>query len=77
MKVFRVVTEKDGETIKIPGNTKTEIVQADYRYAAESIEYVFDAINRLIIHEEETVTSVIEEHPNIMILKTICLTAKL
>ena len=77
MKVFRVVTEKDGETTKTPGNTKTEIVQTDYRYAAESIDEVWEAINQLIIHEEETVMAVVEEYPAIMIIERTYIAAKL
>jgi len=41
MKVFRVVTERDGETTKEPGTISTEIVKSEYLYAAETIERVW------------------------------------
>lgn len=68
MKIFRVVTERDGITTKQPGKVNTEILQSDYRYAAETIQQVWIAINRLLISEEETVVAVVEEHPSIIIL---------
>ena len=69
MKVFRVITEKDGETTKLPGNVTADIIQTDYRYAAEEMGQVLEAINRWIDNEEETVMAIIEEHPAITILE--------
>lgn len=68
MKIFRVVTERDGIITKQPGKVDTEILQSDYRYAAVNIQQVWIEINRLLISEEETVVAILEEHPSIILL---------
>lgn len=44
MKIYRVITERDGQTTKAPGGSSTEIVRLDYYYGADSISAVWDAI---------------------------------
>jgi hypothetical protein len=68
MKVFRVVTERDGKTVKAPGVSETEIKREEWRYAADSIEQVWDCIARFITDPECTVIAMHEEHPAITIL---------
>lgn len=68
MKVFRVVVERDGTTIKEPGVTSTEVIQDNYRYAAETIEEVWVAIEWFRDNPERTVIAVIEEFPAITVL---------
>jgi hypothetical protein len=70
VKIFRVVTERDGETTAVPGTGKrsTEIERMDHRYAAETITEVWDAIDWLRNDQEQTVIAIIEEHPAITIL---------
>ena len=68
MKIYRVVTERDGETIKEPGKTSTELVRDEYRYAAETIQEVWDAIDWLLNDPERTLLAVIEEAPSIIVL---------
>ncbi len=69
MKIFRVVVERDGVTTKIPGNVTTEIVRSEYRYGAESIAQVWDAIEWIRDDVESTVIALHEEHPAITILQ--------
>lgn len=68
MKVFRVVTERDERTIKEPGVTETIIRREEYRYAAEKIQQVWEAIQPMLSDEECLVIAVIEEHPAITLL---------
>ena len=42
MKVFCVITERDGDTTKSPGRTETDIHRVDRRFAAETIERVWE-----------------------------------
>jgi len=70
MKVFRVVTERDGVVKKMPGKVDTEIIQSDYRYAAGSIEQVWEAVTgRGFAYEDEEIRAIIEEHPAITVLE--------
>jgi len=68
MKIFRVVTEKDGIIKKMPGKIDTEIIQNNYRYAAETIQEVWAAIEHLLTNEDEIITAIIEEHPAVIVL---------
>ena len=68
MKVFRVITEQDGKTRKDDGVKVTEIDRAEYRYAAETIEDVWEAIDWLRDDIEKTVIAIVEEAPAITIL---------
>lgn len=68
MKVFRVVVEREGNTIKEPGVVSTEVIQDNYRYAAETIEEVWAATKRLRDNPERTVIAVVEEFPAITVL---------
>jgi hypothetical protein len=68
MKVFRVVVERDGNTINEPGVVSTEVRQDNYRYAADTIEQVWDAIDWLRNDPERTVIAVVEEFPAITVL---------
>ncbi len=66
MKVFAVVTERDGETMKSPGHAETEIVRTTRRFAAETIESVWES--RFWRNPEETVVAIYEEHSAIVVL---------
>lgn len=68
MKVYRVVTERDGETKKEPGKTSTELIQETHRYAAETMQEVWDAIDWLRNDPERVLLAVIEEAPAITVL---------
>jgi len=68
MKVFRVVVERDGETTKEPGKVSTELVREEFRYAAETMSEVWDAIDWLRNDPERTLLAVIEEAPAITVL---------
>ena len=68
MKVFRVVTERDGETTKEQGKVVTELVREEYRYAAESIQVVWDGIAWLRDDPERVLIGIVEEAPAITVL---------
>ncbi len=68
MKVFAVVTERDGETTKSPGHVETEIGRTTRRFAAETIESVWES--RFWRDPEETIVAIYEEHPAIVVLRS-------
>ena len=67
MKVFVVITERDGDTTKAPGRTETEIIRTERRFAAGAIDDVWDAAPRFVTSDEDIV-AIYEEHPQITIL---------
>lgn len=68
MKVFRVVTERDGETARESGRVSTELVREDFRYAAETMQEVWAAIDWLRNDPERTLVALVEEAPAITVL---------
>ena len=68
MKVFLVVFENDGETIREPGRVSTEIKRMDIRYSADSMEQVWNAIEWLRNDPECTIMAIVEESPSITVL---------
>ena len=68
MKVIRVVTERDGKTTKVPGETSTEIVREEFHYAADSIEQVWESAEWLREDPNRTVIAIIEQIPAITVL---------
>ena len=70
MKVFIVLTERDGETKKVLGETTTRIIRTEKRYAANTIEEVWAAATDepSVASGEETLIGIYEEHPAITIL---------
>lgn len=69
LKVFRVVTERDGETTKEPGRTSTAIDRREFRYAAETMQDVWDEIAWMRNDPEETLIASIEEAPAITVVR--------
>lgn len=68
MQVYRVLAERDGKTTKESGESRTELVREEFRYAAETIQEVWDAIGWLRDDPEYTVLALIEEAPTITVL---------
>ena len=67
MKVFRVVAEQDGKTTKAP--VRTEIIREESRYAAETIQEVWEKISWMLNRPDEfTIIAIIEEAPAITVL---------
>ena len=66
MKVFCVITERDGDTTKSPGRTETEIHRVERRFAAETIERVWEEASRFPV--DETMIAIFEERPSIVVL---------
>jgi hypothetical protein len=70
MKIFRVVTERDGDTIKAPGISETSINQINRRYVAETIQQVWAEIEDIQNDPEEHLIAVIEEFPAVKVITT-------
>lgn len=68
MKVYRVVTDRDGDTTKTNGKTATEIVREEFRYAAEDMSLVWQEISWLRNDPERTLIAIVEEAPQIKVL---------
>ena len=68
MKVYRVVYEEDGETTAEQGKRSTEIRRVEVRYAANTINQVWEAIDWLLSDEERTIIAILEEAPAITVL---------
>lgn len=72
MKLFRVVTERDGETTKERGTVTTQIERQEYCFAARDIEQVWKAIHAsgeytsLIL--DRTIIAIVEEAPAVIVL---------
>ena len=69
MKIFRVVTQRDGSSTKENGKNTTEIIEESLLYAASTIEDVWKEILWLRRDEEITVISIAEVAPAISIIK--------
>lgn len=68
MKVFRVITEHDGATTREPGKISTELVREEFRYAAQTINQVWQHYHSLNF-ADRTLIAIHEEHPSIEVLK--------
>ena len=71
MKVFVVVTERDGETTKKPSETSTTMIRTERRYAAMTIEEVWERYHEQPEFHDETeeLQAIYEEQPAIIILQ--------
>jgi len=70
MKVYRVVTERDGAMTKEPGEVSVDLLREEFRYAADTMQEVWDAIEWMRNDAERTVIALIEEAPAITVLTT-------
>lgn len=68
MKVFRVLTEHNGSTIKDSGTTRTELIREEILYAAETIQRVWDAVGFMHLEPKRTIIEISEVAPAITIL---------
>lgn len=68
MKIFRVVIDRNEETANEPGNRTTKIVRQELRFAAETIQHVWDGIEFVRRDNEVVIIAIIEEAPAITIL---------
>lgn len=69
MKVYRVVTEyPSGQIEKFPGGSSEKITREEFRYAAEDIELVWEALDYIRKDLDRTIIAIIEEAPAIMVL---------
>ena len=68
MKVFCVITERDGKTVKAPGVSTTEVCRETTRFAADSLREVWERAIE-IETEECFVVAIYEEHPAITVLR--------
>ena len=70
MKVFSLITERDGETKKEPGRATTEIKRIERLYAANTIQNVWDYVTKIEIFQKEgeVIQSLSEVAPAIHVL---------
>ncbi len=70
MKIFLVITERDGKTTKKPGETSTKIIRSEIRFAAKNIQAVWKDLEKppRMISEDQTLIGIYEESPAIIIL---------
>ena len=76
MRVFNVVTERDGDTTKAPGKTTTEIVREEFLYAAETIDRVWAEAQSMRDSLGHEIVSVAEIAPAIVVLSNAKYTEK-
>jgi hypothetical protein len=69
MKLFRVVVERDGKTVKAPGISETEVQRFEYRYAANSMQEVWDVIEELRRDEEQHLIAIVEDAPLVEVVR--------
>jgi len=67
MKVYCVITERDGRTIKEPGVVETKRFREEFRFAASRIEEVWETSKWLREDEERDFIGIYEEHPALTI----------
>ena len=68
MKVFLVVTRRDGKSYKEGGKSVTEIEHITERYQAETFGEVYSYVSENLINDDEIVT-IHEEHPAIFSIR--------
>ena len=68
MKLFRVVVERDGKTIKEAGVVETEVKRIEYRYAAANMLEVWQTIAFLRDDPECSVIGIVEDAPHVQVL---------
>lgn len=68
MKIFRIVIERDGATTTENGKTVTDIVREERRYAADTIDDVWNEIGWLRSDPDNTLIAILEEAPSITVL---------
>ena len=69
VKVFRVITEHEGNTVSAPGASKTEIIRQDHIYVAENMSDVWTDTLWLRSSGEYEIIAIIEEYPSCTIIK--------
>lgn len=70
MKLFRVVYEEDGRTIKEPGIVETEIRETTLIYAAETFQRVLWEVEKFVLADpEKSLKSIAEVAPSVIVLK--------
>ena len=71
MRVYRVIIERDGETVREPRKITTKLLREEWRYAALSMNAVWDEVQTyLLSHPEDTLLAIQEEAPVITTLST-------
>ena len=71
MKVYSLITERDGETTKEPGCSTTKIERTERLYAAGSIQAVWEYVHKAEVFSDygETIISLSEVAPAIHIIE--------
>jgi hypothetical protein len=69
MKLWQVIFETDGPTVKAPGVSSTEIKRETSLYLADSAEIVWDAIAERRADPEFSFVSLAQAAPMVTVLK--------
>lgn len=68
MKLYEVKYEEDGQTLKAPGISETEIKRCSLYYAAESLVEVWEATEYLRKDPERRYVSIAEVLPAVVVI---------
>jgi hypothetical protein len=70
MKIYSIITERDGETTKEPGCSTTKLERTERLYAADSIQAVWEYVRNAEVFSDygETIISLSEVAPAIHII---------
>jgi hypothetical protein len=73
MKVYSLITERDGETTKAPGCSTTKLERTERLYAADSILAVWEYVHKAEVFSDygETIISLSEVAPAIHIIDSL------
>ena len=69
MKLFQVTTDRDGNTVKAPGISETEIIYETLYYAADNIEDVWNHISWIRNDPERVLIAIAEAAPQVTVVK--------
>ena len=69
MKLFRLITERDGATSREPGKVTTDVKREQFWYAAESADDAWSAAKLLCKITDSRLMALIEEAPLITVLQ--------
>ena len=68
MKLFQVTTERDGNTVKAPGVSETEVIRDTMFFVANSIDEVWSHIGWIRDDPERELIAISEAAPAVTVL---------
>ena len=70
MKLFQVMAERDGNTIKSPGVSQTEVIRDTMFFAANTIDEVWERIAWIRNDPERDLISISEVAPQVTVIES-------